>query len=106
MPQVSAGEESLAFQMKALGIRFERQVRFAPPRRWTFDFVVPVGMSKMAVEVEGGNWSGGHKRGAAADTDYEKFNEAALSGWWVLRFSTAMVEDGRAIATIERALGR
>ena len=100
MPATSAAEDLLAFQMKSVGIEFTRQYRFAPPRRWTADFMLDGGV---LIEVEGGAWSGGHKRGHAADTDYEKFNEATLAGWTVLRFSTAMVDAGIALATIERA---
>jgi hypothetical protein len=105
---VSQGEETLAFQLKAAKIPFEREYRFAPPRRWRFDFIILGGdfLPDYAVEVEGGAWTGGHKRGVAADTDCEKANAAALKGWYVLRFTPAMVEDGRALQTIERALGR
>jgi very-short-patch-repair endonuclease len=101
---VSAGEEMLAFQLRAAKICFEREYRFAPPRRWRFDFVLPGTGKDLAIEVEGGAWNGGHKRGAAADTDCEKANAAVLRGWNVLRFTPAMVEDGRALATIEKSL--
>ena len=101
MPNTSDAEDTLAFQMRAVGIEFTRQHRFAPPRRWTADFLVA---GAVLVEVEGGAWNGGHKRGTAADTDYEKFNQANLDGWTVLRFSTAMVQAGSALATIEAAL--
>jgi very-short-patch-repair endonuclease len=102
---MSEGEEQLAFQLKAAKIPFEREYRFAPPRRWRLDFVLHQ-LPRCAIEVEGGAWSGGHKRGAAADSDCEKANEANLLGWRVYRFTPAMVADGRALATIERALGR
>lgn len=111
---MSEGEETLAFQLKAAKIPFEREFRFAPPRRWRFDFVVklpPWGPAAtfcvdtcMAIEVEGGAWNGGHKRGKAADTDTEKSNAAVMAGWRVLRFTTAQVVDGRALGTIERSL--
>lgn len=107
---MSDGEETLAFQLKALKVDFDRQFRFAPPRRWTFDFLIKCPGAPyaeyLAIEVEGGAYSGGHKRGAAADTDTEKFNEAVFRGWTVLRFTTAQVTDGRALQTIEKALGR
>lgn len=107
----SAGEESLAFQLKALGVPFEREFTFAKPRKWRFDFVIAADHSRakdrrpIAIEVEGGAWNGGHRRGVEFDKDCERSNAAQILGWTVLRFSPYMVETGEAIATIEAALG-
>lgn len=80
------------------------QHRFAPPRRWTFDLAWPD--RKLAAEVEGGIWvRGRHTRGKGYEKDCEKYNEAALTGWRVLRFTTGQVKDGAAVTTLERALG-
>ena len=49
---------------------------------------------RVAIEVEGGQYTGGHKRGAAADSDTDKFNTALLLGWKVLRFTTNQVQRG------------
>ena len=38
--------------------------------------------------------------------DCEKYNEAAMLGWTVLRFTGAMITDGTAIVTIEKAIGK
>lgn len=104
---MSDGEDTLAFQLRALGITFARQLRLTPDRRWTADFgILTDSGNDFFVEVEGGQYSGGHKRGKAADSDYEKFNWCAMNGVCVLRFSTAMVEDGRAIKVIEEELAR
>jgi hypothetical protein len=111
----SEGEELLAFQLKAAKIEFVREYRFASPRKWRFDFVIKHGDDLrlrrvtpflLAVEIEGGAFSGGHRRGKEADKDCEKANVATLRGWRVLRFTPAMVKDGRALAMIEQALGR
>jgi very-short-patch-repair endonuclease len=102
---VSNGEDELAFQLKVAKIDFWRQVRPNPERKWTCDFVVDSDSGRYWVEVEGGAFSGGHKRGTAADTDCEKFNWMAMNDKRVLRFTTSMVSDGRALATIEEALG-
>ena len=81
----------------------EREVRFAPPRRWRFDLAWPA--RKLAVEIDGGTWvRGRHSRGAGFAKDCEKLNAAAILGWRVLRFDNHMVRDGRALATIEAAL--
>ena len=99
----SEGCETLALHLRAEGIAFKREVRFAKPRKWRFDFILL--MRGVAVEVDGGLWvQGRHSRGAGMEKDFEKLNEAAILGWHVLRFSTEMVKDGTAIATIKRAL--
>lgn len=80
----------------------EREYRFAPPRRWRFDFAWPE--SKVAVEVEGGRFVGGaHISVAGLERDVEKYNEAALAGWRVIRVFPEWVRDGRALTLIERA---
>lgn len=80
-----------------------REYRFAPPRRWRFDYAwLP---QRLALEVEGGIWIGGrHVRGRGYENDCEKYSEAALRGWRVLRVTPAMLRDGRAAAMLERAL--
>jgi hypothetical protein len=107
----STAELTLSVQLEQAGIpRWEREYRFAIPRRWRFDFAWPVSYVSgawrpTAVEVEGGAFTGGHRRGSRADLDCEKANAAALMGWTVLRFTPAMVDDGRALAVIQQALG-
>jgi len=60
----------------------------------------------LAVEVDGGTWTGGrHTRGAGFEADCEKLNAAVIAGFRVLRFTGAMVRSGAALATIETALG-
>jgi hypothetical protein len=103
----SSGEETLAIELRARGLAFEREVPFAEGRRWRFDFVVrhPLAAEvEVAVEVDGGAYSGGHRRGPAADGECDKANAAVLAGWLVLHFTPAQVERGEAISTIEAAL--
>lgn len=96
------------------GYAYTRQWRFHPFRRWRFDFALghspaphgngkTIDAMKLAIEVEGGQFTGGHKRGKAADSDTEKFNEATLMGWRVLRFTTNQVMSGAAWPVIQRA---
>ena len=76
---------------------------FAPPRRWRFDYAFIE--QKVAVEVDGGLFSGGrHARGAGIRKDYEKRNNAAILGWRMLHFLPEQVESGEAIDAIERTL--
>ena len=79
-----------------------REHRFAPPRRSRFDLAWP--SLRLALEIEGGTWTGGrHVRGRGYERDCEKYNAAALAGWTVLRVTTAMLCDGRALALLESA---
>lgn len=77
--------------------------RFAPPRRWRFDYAWPE--SKVALEVEGGAFSGGrHTRGAGFLKDMEKYNAATLAGWKVLRVTpSTLLSDG--IDLVKQAIG-
>lgn len=99
-------EDDLAGQMKLAAIPTpEREHRFWPGRRHRFDFAWI--QHNLAVEVEGGTWNGGrHVTGKGFESDVIKYNEAAIRGWVVLRFTAAMVHDGRALVMIERAFGR
>lgn len=68
-----------------------REYRFQPPRRWRFDLAWPE--QKIAIELEGGIWTGGrHTRGKGFEADCEKYNMAALMGWRVLRYTSTMLE--------------
>lgn len=98
-------ELALLAQIRTCGLPEPvRELVFAKPRRWRFDFAYPDRM--IAVECEGGTWTdGAHVRGKHVESDCNKYNEAALRGWTVLRFTTDQIKEGWAIRTIERALG-
>jgi len=84
-------------------VGYTMEYRFHPTRRWRFDFCWI--LKGIAVEVEGGTWSGGrHTTGAGFEKDCEKYNEAMLMGFRIFRFTGAMIRDGRAINTILEAL--
>jgi hypothetical protein len=113
---MSDAEEALAFQLRAMGISFQREVPIAPPRRWRADFVIRTLHctqpechtflnDPLLVEVDGGSWTGGrHTTGTGFEHDCLKLNEAVIRGYRVLRVTPRMVEDGRALQLIERAL--
>ena len=96
-------EATLSLHMRAAGLNPEPEFRFAPPRRWRFDFAFPA--QKVAIECEGATWiNGRHNRGAGFAADCEKYNQASMDGWTLLRFTGAMIQSGQALAQIEAAL--
>jgi hypothetical protein len=88
-----------------------REYRFHAERQWRFDFCWKNHGYLVACEIEGGIWmqtktgrSKGHAHPERFESDCEKYNEAALYGWLLLRVIPEMVRDGRALDWIERAL--
>lgn len=67
------------------------EYRFHLDRKWRFDWAFLE--QKVAVEVEGNAWRvpGGGRH--MQDPDLEKYNNAALLGWRVFRFSPKMLKE-------------
>ncbi len=94
---------------------FYSEIRFAPPRKWRFDWAVfsfvfdeksklrtPV---RLAIEIEGGAWTRGrHTRAAGFIRDMEKYNKAACLGWSILRFTPDQIRRGEDIPVIREWL--
>lgn len=67
-----------------LKVECVKEYRFHPKRLWRFDYAIPE--HKIALEVEGGVWTGGrHIRAQGFLGDMEKYNTATLMGWRVFR---------------------
>ena len=98
------------------------EYKFHPDRRWRFDWAIcrPGNRFKVdsgtlylkanppyiAVEYEGGVFiGGGHTRGVLYGSNCEKYNEAAIMGWTVLRFTAPMIRQGLHETQINKALG-
>jgi very-short-patch-repair endonuclease len=97
-------EQELAFQLKVLGIGFEREVKLIEGRRWRFDFRV-VG-SDLLIEVDGGTFSGGrHTRGKGYEQGCEKQAAAMCLGFKVLRVTSDQVRSGQAAQWVEQIAG-
>lgn len=120
---MSALEETLMLHLKAAKLMdgMEREHRFAalatggtgPGVRqrikdaglsdWRIDFAYPA--KKLAIECEGGTWTGGrHTRGAGFEADTAKYNALTLHGWRLLRFTSTAIKSGVALKVIETAL--
>jgi hypothetical protein len=79
--------------------------RFHGWRKWAFDFAWPEQF--VALEIEGGTFlpgGGRHNRGAGYASDCEKYTEAALLGWKVIRVTWKQVEAGAVYSYLDRAL--
>lgn len=101
---VSEGEAILSQHLRTLKIEFEQEFKFHPTRKWRADFHLKG--KKVLVEVEGGIWSNGrHTRGKGYLGDLEKYNEATMMGYQVIRFSTEQVKSGKAIEQILKLIG-
>jgi hypothetical protein len=81
----------------------EREYLFHDTRKWRADFAF-VG-ARILVEVEGGTWvNGRHGTGIVYRDNCLKYNAATLAGWQVYRFTTDLIRNGEALATIKAAL--
>jgi very-short-patch-repair endonuclease len=86
----------------AQGPPLEREVRFHASRRWRADFAHL--QSRTLIEIEGGIFipgGGRHNRGGGYAKDAEKYLEAVLGGWTVIRLTERQLE----IDFIERIVG-
>lgn len=89
--------------LDAGGIKYEREYRFHPTRKWRFDFAIPE--HKIAVEVQGGIYiHGRHNRGIYLESEYEKMCQAAILGWAVMPVTSKMILDGIIIEYINEAI--
>lgn len=95
-------EEAVAFYIKTLKLPSpEREHVFHPTRKWRFDFAWPE--RKLALEVEGGVFiQGRHNQGASFVTDCEKYTEAALLGWRVMRVTDRHISNGKVVEWLTR----
>jgi very-short-patch-repair endonuclease len=100
--------DAMEAHLTNLGIPFMREFRFHPKRRWRFDFYVPD--HNFAIEIEGGVWTKGrHTRGTGYIVDCDKYNNATLMGFKVLRFTASHMTKTRiheTLSMIQAACGR
>lgn len=101
----SKAEDAFAFQCRTTKLEPmpETQYRFWPGRRYAFDFAWPA--QKLALEIDGGVFSGGrHTRGAGFREDCIKGAEAVIRGWRVIHCLPEHVTSGEAMEWILRTL--
>ena len=105
-------EEKFALQLQARRVTPpERELKFGlhygPKKRlkvwYRFDFAWPEFM--VAVEIQGGVWSGGkHGNPVGIRHHYQKYNQAVLEGWWVLQGDESMLRSCELVETLVAAL--
>lgn len=101
----SSLEQLLLMHLKAenLTAGLAQEYAFHPERKWRMDFAWPE--NKIAIEVEGGVWTQGrHTRPQGFINDTHKYNQAAILGWTVLRFTEQCIKSGEAIKSIKSLL--
>jgi len=75
------------------GPLLEREYRFHPGRKWRADFAHLA--SRTLIEIDGGIFmraGGRHSRGSGYAKDAEKYLQAALSGWRVIRLTERQLD--------------
>jgi very-short-patch-repair endonuclease len=87
--------------LSGLGYEVKTEYKFHPTRRWRFDIAIPE--LKIAVEYEGiyGKGQSRHTSAGGYTGDCDKYNEAAILGWRVLRFTAKNIR--KAFETVGRA---
>lgn len=86
-----------------LGVECVKEYRFHSTRKWRFDFAIP--RYKIAIEVEGGVWTGGrHTSPQGFLGDMEKYNTATVMGWRVLRTTPDRLLTNETLTMIENAI--
>ena len=86
-----------------LNVECVKEHRFHPKRMWRFDYAIP--KHKIAVEVEGGVWTGGrHIRPQGFLGDIEKYNTATLMGWRVFRVTPDNLYKTATLNLIKQAI--
>jgi hypothetical protein len=78
-------------------------------RAWAFDYawvvITESGTKLVALEVEGGVWTGGrHTSGAGFVKDMDKYNEASCRGWKIIRVQPCDLLKTKTAEMIKRCL--
>lgn len=101
--KLSILEETLALQLRAEKIPFEREVtQLVPGRKFRVDFLID---KRIVFECQGGTFmKGAHSTGTGIARDCEKSAELLLQGYPVLCGTREQITSGQALAWIKRGL--
>ena len=80
-----------------------KEHRFYQHRKWRFDYALPA--YKIALEVEGGVWTGGrHVNPRGFLNDMTKYNTATLLGWRVFRTTPDKLMTSETLLLLKNAI--
>ena len=94
----------LGIHLRELGMKPIFELHVPQDSGWRFD--VACHFERILFEISGGNWSGGHRRGAKQEDEYNKINTAQMLDWKVMQFTNRQVESGEAQAYVKEWLAR
>lgn len=91
------------FMCNRVGMACVKEYRFHPTRLWRFDYAFPA--LKIAIECDGGVFTNGrHVRPQGYINDMEKFNNAAMLGWLVLKFTPEQMLTQSAVEQVRETI--
>lgn len=88
----SAAKDTIEFTLIGLKLVYVKELQFAPPRKFRFDFAIPE--LKIAIEYEGlMSEKSVHTTIDGFTSNCEKYNLAQIMGWKVLRYTALNFGD-------------
>ena len=84
------------------GIDLVTEHKFHPDRNWRFDYAIPE--HKIAIEQEGGIWmkgKGAHSRPSGILRDMEKYTQANILGWIIIRRTPQQLTEQQTLNLIK-----
>jgi very-short-patch-repair endonuclease len=92
--KLTNAQRLLRTHLAELGYHCVAEHQFMEDRRFRFDLYCDE--LHMGFECDGGQWSGGHMRGKAIESQYEKDRLAQLHGFRIFRFTNRQIMTGEA----------
>lgn len=87
--------------LRTYGVKLQREYRFCPGRQFRADLAIPEW--RLLCEIDGGVWTQGrHTRGSGFVKDMEKFNLAAIHGYYVIKYTPQQFGKCQGIDVIEK----
>lgn len=87
-------KQNMFFTLKDMKVDFVQEFCFHPKRKWRFDLAIPE--HKIACEYEGlMSAKSRHTTVTGFSGDAEKYNEAVILGWRVLRYTALNYQNMR-----------